>query len=163
MLMTSPITRLRSVKWLPSRRAKAQSISISLTAKSLRLRSVSVTKASEPGPPGRQDCAEIFRPSSGDLAGAVVSGAAISGAVATPAGASAGAVTSAGPSAIDWVGTVAGSTGAAFCAGPATTADAGADWSCASLGSGSMIQAANPATATTSKMTNFALSCTDDQ
>ena len=28
----SPITRLRSVRWLPSRRAKAQAISISLTA-----------------------------------------------------------------------------------------------------------------------------------
>src|SRR5260370_21825313 len=61
----SRITRLRSVKWLPSLRAKEQKISISLTAYSLALRSVNVTRAFDPSPPLRQDCDDILSPSTG--------------------------------------------------------------------------------------------------
>src|SRR3954468_9737674 len=148
MPMVSLITRLRSVRWLPSRRLKAQAISISRTAKSLRLRSVSVTSAFEPSPPRRHDCEEIFRPSSGDLPGAVVSGAAISGAVATAAA----AVPSAGGEAC------ADSTQVAFCTAPVVSTDGTcADRSWASLNSGTVIQAVSPAAATTGKITSFAL------
>src|SRR3954447_9650826 len=74
MLTVSAITRRRSVKWLPSRRANAQAISISFTAYSFALRSVNVTSALEPRPPLRHVCEEIFRPSIG-LSAEVVSGA----------------------------------------------------------------------------------------
>src|SRR5579871_1938915 len=43
----------------------AQAMPISLTEYSLLFRSVIVTKALEPRPPRRQDCDEIFRPSTG--------------------------------------------------------------------------------------------------
>jgi hypothetical protein len=66
MLMVSWINRDRSVKCVPSGREKAQEISIPLTAKPLSLRSVMVTKALEPRPPLRQDCDDIFRPSTGE-------------------------------------------------------------------------------------------------
>src|SRR5579864_5264644 len=65
MLMASEINRVRSVRWLPSGRMNAQEISIFLTAYSLLFRSVIVTKALEPSPPRRQDCEEIFKPSTG--------------------------------------------------------------------------------------------------
>src|SRR5579871_781955 len=65
MLMTSEMTRERSVKWLPSGRKKAQAISISLTAYPLSLRTVIVTKALEPRPPLRQDCDDIVKRSTG--------------------------------------------------------------------------------------------------
>src|SRR5712672_1504110 len=68
MLTVSRITRLRSVKWLPSLRANEQKISISLTAYSLALRSVSVTRAFDPSPPLRQDCDDILSPSTGGVA-----------------------------------------------------------------------------------------------
>src|SRR6266446_3919364 len=67
MLTVSRITRLRSVKWLPSLRAKEQKISISLTAYSLALRSVKVTRTLDPSPPLRQDCDEILSPSTGEV------------------------------------------------------------------------------------------------
>src|SRR6266581_7369845 len=67
MLTVSRITRLRSVKWLPSLRAKEQKISISLTPYSLALRSVNVTRAFDPSPPLRQDCDEILSPSTGEV------------------------------------------------------------------------------------------------
>src|SRR5712671_6903516 len=75
MLTVSWITRLRSVKWLPSLRAKEQKISISLTAYSLRLRSVNVTRAFEPSPPLRQDCDEILSPSTGEVSAGVIASA----------------------------------------------------------------------------------------
>src|SRR5260370_19327708 len=74
MLTVSWITRLRSVKWLPSLRAKEQKISISLTAYSLALRSVNVTRAFDPSPPLRQDCDDILSPSTGEVStGAIAS------------------------------------------------------------------------------------------
>src|SRR5260370_22532241 len=74
MLTVSWITRLRSVKWLPSLRAKEQKISISLTAYSLALRSVNVTRAFDPSPPLRQDCDDILSPSTGEIStGAIAS------------------------------------------------------------------------------------------
>src|SRR6476620_721132 len=74
MLTVSRITRLRSVKWLPSLRAKEQKISISLTAYSLALRSVNVTRALDPSPPLRQDCDDILSPSTGEVStGAIAS------------------------------------------------------------------------------------------
>ena len=60
MATVAGITRVRSVKWLPSLRTKAQEISISFTAKSLPLRSVKLTRAFDPSPPRRQDCEEIL-------------------------------------------------------------------------------------------------------
>src|SRR3977135_921761 len=57
--------RVRSVRWLPSRRAKAHAISMSLTAYSLPLRKVKVISAFDPSPPLRQDCDEILSPSTG--------------------------------------------------------------------------------------------------
>src|SRR6476620_2003093 len=77
MLTVSRITRLRSVKWLPSLRAKEQKISISLTAYSLALRSVSVTRAFDPSPPLRQDCDEILSPSRGDISMGVIAPAGV--------------------------------------------------------------------------------------
>src|SRR3978361_428353 len=68
--------RLRSVRWLPSRRVKAQAISTSLTANSLLLRTVKVTRAFEPSPPLRQDCDAIQSPSIGDFAAATGSAGA---------------------------------------------------------------------------------------
>src|SRR6266436_2636005 len=74
ILTVSRITRLRSVKWLPSLRAKEQKISISLTAYSLALRSVNVTRAFDPSPPLRQDCDDILSPSTGEVStGAIAS------------------------------------------------------------------------------------------
>jgi hypothetical protein len=74
MPTVSRITRLRSVKWLPSLRANEQKISISLTAYSLALRSVSVTRAIDPSPPLRQDWDEILSPSTGEVStGAIAS------------------------------------------------------------------------------------------
>src|SRR6266550_4879635 len=77
MLTVSRITRLRSVKWLPSLRAKEQKISISLTAYSLALRSVKVTSAFEPSPPLRQDCDEILSPSTGEVSTGAISSAGV--------------------------------------------------------------------------------------
>src|SRR5258707_11300878 len=80
MLTVSRITRLRSVKWLPSLRANEQKISISLTAYSLALRSVSVTRAFDPSPPLRQDCDDILSPSTGGgSTGAIASSGVTSG------------------------------------------------------------------------------------
>src|SRR5260370_22474777 len=75
LMLTVPwITRLRSVKWLTSVRAKEQKISISLTAYSLALRSVNVTRAFDPSPPLRQDCDDILSPSTGEVStGAIAS------------------------------------------------------------------------------------------
>ena len=56
---------MRSVRWRPSLRVKAQDTPISFTAKSLPLRSVNVTRAFDPSPPLRQDCEEIESRSSG--------------------------------------------------------------------------------------------------
>src|SRR6266851_5968066 len=81
MLTVSRITRLRSVKWLPSLRAKEQKISISLTAYSLALRSVNVTRAFDPSPPLRQDCDEILSPSMGGISAAAA--ASVGGGVST--------------------------------------------------------------------------------
>src|SRR6266436_4652806 len=75
ILTVSRITRLRSVRWLPSLRAKEQKISISLTAYSLALRSVNVTSAFEPSPPLRQDCDEILSPSTGGISAAAAASA----------------------------------------------------------------------------------------
>src|SRR6266404_50109 len=77
MLTVSRITRLRSVKWLPSLRAKEQKISISLTAYSLVLRSVKVTRTLDPSPPLRQDCDEILSPSTGEVSAGVIASAGI--------------------------------------------------------------------------------------
>src|SRR5258708_24522358 len=86
MLTVSRITRLRSVKWLPSLRANKQKISISLTAYSLALRSVSVTRAFDPSPPLRQDCDEILSPSTGEVSTGATAGARTqSGIAAAPA------------------------------------------------------------------------------
>src|SRR6267142_2032712 len=88
MPTVSRITRLRSVKWLPSLRAKEQKISISLTAYSLPLRSVNVTRAFDPSPPLRQDCDEILSPSTGGISATASAGGGAStgvAAVLTPA------------------------------------------------------------------------------
>src|SRR5713101_8648090 len=77
MLTVSWITRLRSVKWLPSLRAKEQKISMSLTAYSLALRSVNVTRAFDPSPPLRQDCDEILSPSTGEVSTGAIASAGV--------------------------------------------------------------------------------------
>src|SRR5712671_3571067 len=77
ILTVSRITRLRSVRWLPSLRAKEQKISISLTAYSLALRSVNVTRAFDPSPPLRQDCDEILSPSTGEVSTGAISSAGV--------------------------------------------------------------------------------------
>src|SRR6266576_718729 len=79
MLTVSRITRLRSVRWLPSLRVKEQKISISLTAYSLALRSVNVTRAFEPSPPLRQDCAEILSPSTGEVSTGAIASSGVAG------------------------------------------------------------------------------------
>src|SRR5258706_4530194 len=79
MLTVSRITRLRSVKWLPSLRANEQKISISLTAYSLALRSVSVTRAFDPSPPLRQDWDEILSPSTGEVSTGAIASSGVTG------------------------------------------------------------------------------------
>src|SRR6266403_3526169 len=79
MLTVSRITRLRSVRWLPSLRVREQKISISLTAYSLALRSVNVTRAFEPSPPLRQDCAEILSPSTGEVSTGAIASSGVAG------------------------------------------------------------------------------------
>src|SRR3978361_804064 len=107
--------RLRSVRWLPSRRVKAQAISTSLTANSLLLRTVKVTRAFEPSPPLRQDCDAIRSPSIGDFA-------AVAGLAS--------------------VALTTGSNQVAFGASPMTAAGAGCP--SASLAPGTIIHATHP-------------------
>src|ERR1700716_3914056 len=77
ILTASRMVRVRSVRWLPSLRTKEQKSSMSLTAYSLPLRSVNVTRAFEPSPPLRQDCDEILSPSTGEVSAGVIASAGI--------------------------------------------------------------------------------------